>query len=229
MHLSGASSANTNYDVYIYNTGTAVSPTLAVEYVAWTNDTTPPTRGTQDGVLVKNGAPDRRLLGVVRTTSAGNSIIDLGGVITGANSANYPKVYLANLYNLYDASAVYFFGNSWNVTTSGWSVAPSSVYATAPRVSFVQAGSTLVTAFLDIYSNHSGSSILYVAPGIDSTSTPPSDAFYGETNSTNGTVGSQWARALAQGKHDIYYLYQQSGSNTVNEHAAHGSIVTMKV
>ena len=93
----------------------------------------------------------------------------------------------------------------------------------------MQADSTLVTAFLDIYSNHSGSSILYVAPGIDSTVEPPDDAFYGETNSTNGTVGSQWARALAQGKHDIYYLYKQSGSNTVNEHEAHGSIVTMKV
>jgi len=232
--LSGAGSANTNYDVYIYNTGTAVSPTLAVEYVAWTNDTTPPTRSTQDGVLVKNGAPDRRLLGVVRTTSAGNSIIDLGGVITGANSANYPKVYLANLYNLYDASAVYFFGNSWTTPTAGaWAVPPSSVYTTAPRISFVQAGNTLVTAFLDIYSNDpTEGSITYIAPGIDSSTTPPVDAFYGEGMGNNQTVGSQWARALPQGKHDIYYLYKLfggSGTNIINEHAAHGTIVVVKV
>jgi hypothetical protein len=232
--LSGAGSANTNYDVYIYNTGTAVSPTLAVEYVAWTNDTTPPTRSTQDGVLVKNGAPDRRLLGVVRTTSAGNSIIDLGGVITGANSANYPKVYLANLYNLYDASAVYFFGNSWTTPTAGaWAVPPSSVYATAPRISFVQAGNTLVTAFLDIYGNDpTEGSITYIAPGIDSSTTPPVDAFYGEAMGNNQTTGSQWARALSQGKHDIYYLYKLfngSGTNIINEHAAHGTIVVVKV
>ena len=227
--LAGASSANTNYDIYVYNTGTAVSPTLAVEYVAWTNDTTPPTRATQNGVLVKNGAPDRRLMGVVRTTSAGNSIIDLGGTINGANSADYPRLYLANLYNLYDTSAVYFFGNPWDAVTSGWSVVPASVYPTAPRISFVQASNTLVTAFLDIYSNHVGNSVLYVAPGIDSTS-PPSDAFYGETDSNNGTVGSQWARALSEGMHDIYYLYQQyQHSNTVNEHAAHGSIVVVKI
>ena len=44
------------------------------------------------------------------------------------------------------------------------------------------------------------------APGIDTTSTPPADAFYGETIGMNDTVGSQWARALSEGKHDIYYL-----------------------
>ena len=238
--LASASSANTNYDIYLYNSGTTLSPTLAVEYVAWTNDTTPPTRGSQDGVIVRNNNPARRLIGVVRTTSAGTSTIDLGGIIVGANSANFPKIYLANLYNLYDARAAYFFGDSWTTGTAGWSSPPSSVYATAPRISFVQASNTLVTAFLDIYSNYTGEnfptaySICYVAPGIDTASGPPSDAFYGETVGMNDTVGSQWSRALSQGKHEIFYLYQllYAGgitTNAVNEHPAHGSIVTVKV
>jgi len=237
--LSAANTPNQNYDVYLYNSGTVASPVLAIDFAAWSNDTTPPARTNQDGVLCKNNNAERRLVGVLRTTSAGTSTIDLGGTITGANSANFPKIYLANLYNTYDARAVYFFGTSWTTVTSGWSVVPAAVYATTPRISFVQASDTLVTAFLDIYSNYSGEnfptaySVCYVAPGIDTTSAPPADAFYGETIGMNDTAGSQWARALSQGKHDIYYLYQLGATagitNTVNEHPAHGTIVTIKV
>lgn len=235
--LSPASTANTNYDIYLYNTGTAFNPTLAVEYVAWPGATTPPTRGSQDGVIVRNGNPARRLIGVVRTTSAGTSTIDLGGTIPGSGSADFPKMYLSNLFNLYDARAVYFFGSSWDENVGGWKTPPASVYPTAPRVSWVQASETLTTAFLDIYNNWTnfsvgagGGPIAYVAPGIDTTSGPPADAFYGETQYNNTTAGSQWARALSQGKHDIYYLHQQfNGSSTINEHAAHGMIVTVKL
>ena len=235
--LAAANAANTNYDIYIYNNGTTLSPSLAVEYVAWQNDTTPPTRGTQDGVTVRSGNPSRRLIGVVRTTSAGTSTIDLGGVITGANSANYPRVYLANLFNLYDARAVYFFGSSWNdvVSENPWRLPPSSVYSVAPRVSWVQASESLATAFLDIYNNttaagntYSGATA-YIAPGIDSTTTPPDDALYGEISSDNSTAGSQWARSLSAGKHDIYYLHKQSAASVINEHASHGTIAIIKV
>jgi hypothetical protein len=75
-------------------------------------------------------------------------------------------------------------------------------------------------------------SVCYVAPGIDSVSSPPDDAFYGETIGMNDTVGSQWARTLSSGMHDIYYLYKMAlngvASNAVNEHAAHGMIITTK-
>lgn len=240
--LAAANSANTNYDVYIYNSGTALSPSLAVEYVAWQNDTTPPTRGVQDGVIVRNNNPGRRLIGVVRTTSAGTSTIDLGGVIAGANSPNYPRVYLANLFNLYNARAVYFFGTAWNVEATGWAPVPASVYATAPRISWVQAADTTVLAFLDLYNNPTGGGnterdgcIAYVAPGIDALA-PPDDAFYGEVQYDNQTAGSQWSRALTAGKHDIYYLYKQFSSGTgngalslINEHPAHGMIVNFLV
>jgi hypothetical protein len=232
--MSGASLANTNYDIYLYNSGTALSPTLAVEFVAWSNSTSPPTRGSQDGVLVRNGNPARRLIGVVRTTTAGTSTVDLGGGILGANSESFPKIYLANLYNLYDSRAVYFFSNSWTTATETWSVVPSSVYPTAPRISWVQAGDTLVTAFLDIYNNWNGEQtgqgpISYVAPGVDSSTSPAADAFYGEVRYADSTAGSQWARALSGGKHDIYYLYKSfAGNALLNEHPAHGMIVIVK-
>ena len=247
--LAAASSANTNYDVYLYNDlangGTTLNPLLKVDFVAWPGNNTPPTRGNQDGVPVKNGNPARRLVGVLRTTTAGTSTIDLGGAISGANSANFPKIYLSNLFNLYDARATYFFanGSSWDAPTSvgsepgPWATPPTSVFPTNPKISFVQASETLVTAFLDIYNNPPDNPVIaYVAPGIDTTSGPPSDAFYGECQTNNTTAGSQWARSMNPGLHEIFYLYRQFSFNpgttpavsVINEHEAHGMIVTIK-
>lgn len=225
--LAPCNLSNTNYDVYVYNSGTPALPALNVNFVAWSGNLVPPNRLVQNGIVCKAGTPTHRFVGVVRTTSPGTSTIDLGGVIPSSGNANYPKIYLANFYNLYDTSSRYFFGSSWDTPGASWSTTPSG-YTMHPRISYVSAGSNLATAFLDIYSNHSGGSTLYVAPGIDTTSGPPADAFYGETDSANGTAGSQWSRSLSPGLHEIYYLYQQSGSNVVNEHPAHGMILITK-
>ncbi len=130
---------------------------------------------------------------------------------------------------------MYFFGTSWTHVYSTLSPPPTSVYATNPRISFVQGRETLVTAFLDIYNNWVGAqtvgngSITYVAPGIDSTTTQPDDAFYGEQSYNNSTAGSQWARALSEGLHEIFYLHKVlNAQSVVNEHPAHGMIVTIK-
>lgn len=225
--------ANANYDIYVYNSGTATAPALKLDFVAWSAERTPPPRLLQDGVLTKNNKPDYRFMGVIRTTGAGQSIVDLGGVIAAANQANYPRMFLANRYNLYDVRTRYFFGTGWNApNTSTWSVPPPYA-ANPPRCAVLQASSTLVTAFLDIYGNHAAqtsNSIAYVAPGINSTSGPPDDAFYGETQSDNATAGSQWAQSLGEGLNSIYYLFRQlnSGSNNINEHASHGMIVISK-
>lgn len=257
--MSSASSANTNYDIYLYNNGTALSPVLAVEFVAWNSSTSPPARGSQDGVIVRNGNPARRLVGVVRTTTAGTSTIDLGGTIYGdaapenPKSSSFPRIYLANYYNIYDARACYFFGTGWNVQTGGWEPAPASIYSTTPRISWVQAGETLVTAFLDIYNNPFSAgnikidgAIAYVAPGINNSSDPPNDAFFGECMYDNATATSQWSRSasssdpdtsspLRLGLNEIYYLYQQfpgaggDGKSLINEHPRHGMIVNVKV
>ena len=237
LSLAGCSSPETTYDVYLYNSGTANAPALAVDYAPWGSQMAPPIRTLKDGVFCKNGKPERRLVGVVHTTAAGTSVVDLGGTIAGGNSANYPRINIANLYNRYSASMRYFFGSQWNTpNTQQWAVPPASIYPTAPRCSWVQGAAFLATTFLDIYGNSmettiNTSTIAYVAPGIDSMTTPPADAFYGETQANNQTSGSQWARSLPGGKHDIYYLYRQLGgqNNLINEHPGHGMIVIVEV
>ena len=262
--------ADTQYDIYLHNTGTVTDQVLAVDYVAWGSFTSPPAREEKNGIICKAGDVTRRFVGVVRTTTAGTSEMSLGGVIYGDNdptpgapkSASYPKLYLSNLYNKYDARMVYFFGGPWGTESPTWTTVPSADftqtygtgsdgwspgdpktrnyygYVNAPRVSFVQASDTLVTAYLDMYNNWPATpedptyrgAIAYVAPGIDSTGGPPNDAFYGESQGDNLTSGSQWARALSAGSHDLYYLYRMFGGNgaVLNEHANHGMIVVVK-
>ena len=244
--LAPASSPSTLYDVYLYNANAAnplLAPNIQVEFVAWSNSQTPPSRATQNGILCKLGDPARRFVAVMRTTTAGASRVSLGGAIYGTSSADYPRLYLANVYNLYDARATYFFGNSWNVPASFiWQLVPSSVYPVAPRISFVQTGKSLVTCFLDIYNNPgeaqpgvtSPVSLAYVAPGlnldiVNGPIEPVYDAFYGETQGDNQTTGSQWARALTPGLHDVYYLYKQGSASIINEHLNHGMIAIVKI
>jgi hypothetical protein len=231
--LSGTA-ASAIYDIYVYNSGTVQNPVLAVDFGAWVDANTPPQRTLKDGILCKSGTPERRLVGIIKTTSAGNSTISLGGVVTAPGDDAFPKLYLANLYNLYDARGVFFFGTSWNaVSWPNWSLPPN--YGVNARVSFIQASSTLVTAFLDLYNNPDSAgnaaagSIGYVAPGINDGSNPPDDAFYGEAQYSNTTAGSQWARSLPPGEHNIYYLYKQSGASLTNEHPNHGMIVIVKI
>jgi hypothetical protein len=192
----------------------------------------------QDGVLVRSGLPNQRLVAVVRTTIAGTSTYDLGGLITGPDSINYPKLYLSNLYNKFDASARYFFGTSWTAPT-GTSLGPppTSVYAINPRIEWVQAESTLATTYMDIYNNYgaigSTAVVAYVAAGVDST-TYTGEASQGEMGADNSTATTYWAQSLNEGSHSIYYLFAAiggaPGSQTIiNEHPYHGIITTCKV
>lgn len=62
----GSDAADTNYDVFAYISSSAV----AVERVAWTNDTTRAVPiSLEEGVLVKTGDATRRYLGTYRTTA----------------------------------------------------------------------------------------------------------------------------------------------------------------
>jgi hypothetical protein len=65
-----ALNANTNYDIFAYdNTGA-----VALEALAWTNDTTRATAlTTLNGIYVKSGATSRRYLGTIRTVAAGQT------------------------------------------------------------------------------------------------------------------------------------------------------------
>ena len=219
--------ANSLYDIYIWNSGTISEPVLAIDFAGWAGAVTPPARGSKDGILHKLGDVRKRFVGVIHTTGAGQSEISLGTTYV-AGSPGFPKIYLANLYNLYDARAVFFFETGWNLGPAPgvWKRPPNY----DARVSFVQASSTLVTAFLDIYNNESGGEIgvAYVAAGVDALA-PAEDTFFGEVQTTNTTANSQFCRSMAPGLHNLYYLYSQHDNSLINEHPRHGIIATMKV
>lgn len=65
LNLTGLT-ANTNYDVFIYNN----SGIATMELTAWASDTARATTLVrQDGILVRSGASTRRYVGTIRTTS----------------------------------------------------------------------------------------------------------------------------------------------------------------
>jgi hypothetical protein len=90
--------ANTNYDVYLsYNN---ITNSFEVNFVAWTTHlegSTPPATGVQDGVLVKSDDFSNRLIGCLRTTSAGQTQVSFGR--TPAVGGSHPKIFVWNLYN----------------------------------------------------------------------------------------------------------------------------------
>lgn len=77
--------ASTPFDVFAFNN----SGVVALESLAWTNDTTRATALVlQDGVLVKSGATTRRYLGSFRTTTT-----------IGQTEESFAKRYVSNYYN----------------------------------------------------------------------------------------------------------------------------------
>ena len=95
------------YDVFAYSNAGVV----ALEVLAWTNDTTRATALTlQDGVLVKTGATTRRYIGSFRTT----------GTI-GQTEDSKAKRYVWNMYNRRSRfMQVLESTDSWTYTTDTW-------------------------------------------------------------------------------------------------------------
>jgi len=88
LSLSGYT-ASKPYDIWLYNSGTDTSPTLALASTVWTNDTTRATALVlQDGVWVKTGALGYRYLGTIRTTAT-----------TGQCEDSVTKRFVWNAYN----------------------------------------------------------------------------------------------------------------------------------
>ncbi|MGA0708575.1 MAG: hypothetical protein ACO3Q7_10910, partial [Steroidobacteraceae bacterium] len=209
-----------NYDIYLYNAGGTTSPSFQLDLVAWSADRTPPTRGVKDGVLVKDGAPARRYMGVIRIDAQGRSRMNLGGTLSGAQSANYPKAWLANFYNPYETRLIYFFSNSWP-SDNTWSLStpPTSVYPTPPRLSWVQAENVLTRAYLSIYNDPASGVPLnqiyttnpignvYVAASLNKTSlgaySESSEAFTAETQAPNTTVIAPFSSVTPAGFHEL--------------------------
>jgi len=91
--ISVPSTTNQMYDIWAYNN----AGTLALELLAWTNDTTRATAlNVQDRVYVKNGDASRRYIGSFRTTG-----------VSGQTEDSVSKRYLWNYYNRKNRKLLY--------------------------------------------------------------------------------------------------------------------------
>ena len=170
--------------------------------------------------------------------------MNLGGAISGAQSARYPKAWLSNFYNPVEARLTFFFTNGWQ-TANQWDMAvpPSSVYPVAPRLSWVQAEDTLTRAYVSIYNDpipgtslsqiYTSSPIgnVYVMAGLNSTTIESADAFTAETQAPNTTVVAPFASTTPSGFHELYYLWlvRPGGNSVVNQHPRQGLMGFVKV
>lgn len=142
LALSGLS-ANTNYDVYAASSN---STTATLSTVVWTNDTTPPTRGTQDGHLIINGDATKLLVGSFRAVDA-------------THTADTPgSRWVSNIYN---AAPRNLFAQdptgSWTYASTAWQAADANTADGQGRVSILQAVSTTP---IDFHSFCRGSSLI---------------------------------------------------------------------
>jgi len=129
LSLSGLT-ANTNYDIFI------VDGTLALEAVAWSNDTTRATALVlQDGIYVKSGATTRRYLGTIRITGS-----------TGQTEDSEASRFVWNYYNR-------VLRSMWeqDPATSGWVYSTNSYrYANGNSANVVKFVIGLIEDICDI-------------------------------------------------------------------------------
>jgi len=241
--------ANTNFDIYLLNNGTPSSPSLIAEFVPWVNNLTPPSRFLFDGVYVKGTSDServKRLMGSIRTTSAGTSEFSLGGVITPAippESTFFPKLYLHNLYNQLETTARYDFNGGWdeeNTPGVDWLHPPN--YGAQSKISMLFTTSQLVSAAASIYTNatfgraYVGMALNTDPPGINGVPSP--DVSYGTAPEINGVDMStlaKWAKVTHAGLAELFYVYRYKVTDTggieanVNEHAGHGIVLQTKM
>jgi len=159
--LSVAVPATTSqmYDVFLFDN----AGTLALELLAWTNDTTRATAlVTQDGVLCKTAALTRRYLGSLRTTT-----------VSGQTEDSATKRYVWNMYNRVARMLLRKESTaSWTWATASWHQANA---AAANQVAFViGVNESVVDATVIGVGQQVAVTALSagVAFGLDSTTTP---------------------------------------------------------
>ena len=236
--LGAMSAANTNYDVYVYNDGTVDVPILNVDYVSWSGDNTPPTRGTKDGITVKQGQDTHRWMGTVRTTSAGTSGYDLGGLVTSSDKSVTPYCFIANSDSLYEVNLTYVFGTSWSGVSrppgaSGWGCPSAYLGGDAltehPQINFLTVTDDPVTCNHSVQSNggnYAASNLGFDLPDdvLTTNNAPGSggeqkNSFNIWTNFTYSTTQASGGtgilrRAVYPGRHKITYWFDSCGGVT---------------
>lgn len=176
--LSVPATTSTMYDVFI------VDSTLALEAVAWTNDTTRATALVyQNGVLVKSGAVTRRYLGSFRTTA-----------VSGQTEDSDNKRYIWNCYNRVQRNVkAVDTTTSWTYTTATWREEDNNSTLGVSRVGIVRG---LDEDVVDINvvvpcSNNAANSFSYNGAGVGLTSSTVNSAqAFGTVNGIGNSNGN---------------------------------------
>jgi hypothetical protein len=212
----GGLSASTVYDIYVKS---ASSTTVTLSSVAWSGLNSPPTRGTQDGRLTKNGDATSLLVGTIYLN--GSSQVTDNTATRGIN----------NLYNQIPRA---LFANdsttSWTYGTATIRAANSNTTDGTGRFSFVQ---TLANAAFDVTSfcaaNSSGNTAS-IGIGLDSTSAYSSAGLF-QISGVIVVMCTYAPSALSAGYHYLQRLEYATASttfyNTLNQSGGNGMSTTV--
>lgn len=194
---------NQMYDIFAYDNAGA----LALEALAWTNDTTRATALVmQDGVLVKSGATTRRYLGSFRTTG-----------VAGQTEDSMAKRYVWNYCNrVQRAMRVVEATDNWTYTTTTFRQANNSA---ANQLDFVRGlDEDAVTAEVLANVANTNPCNVVVGIGVDSSTVQGATAFNQFTLATSGYMNP--VRAVYEGypgvgRHYLAWLeYSQAAGTT---------------
>ena len=191
----------TPFDVFIYDN----SGTLTLETANWTNASTRATAlTTQNGVYVKTGATTRRYLGTCCTTS-----------VSGRTEDSYLNRLVWNYTNrVRRPQKVTDATNSWNYTLATWRQANGSSANQFTNVTGVAEDAQTI----EVWSDSSNASAVYVAVGIGIDSTSANSAqIYGGYNGGSGVHSALYANYTdipAAGLHTFAWLEISQASGT---------------
>jgi hypothetical protein len=201
----GTKTSGKNYDVFGYLS----SGSLALEDLAWTNDSTRATAITlQDGRYCKSGDKTRLYLGTYRTTST--TTTEDSGRNTSPSVGG--KRFLYNHYNQADRWIGVHEDSSWNYSTATWRQAAGNA---GNQVECVVGTPAPYTASVHSYCTSTSAANVAVAIGVDQT-TPPEWPGYGTGMPANAglAVETDIGGILGAGYHYIAWLEIGFGSGT---------------
>lgn len=202
--------ANTNYDVFVYDS----AGTTTLELVAWTNDTTRATGIVlQDGVYVKSGTATHRYLGSVRSGSGLYSAAIVDSAVCGTHVGRY----LWNYYNRIDLNMFTLeVTDNWTYSTATWRQANGNANNQLEFIIGVSENAVSVDA-LGLATN-SGSTLraVYTGIGVDVTNANSANLYDSQNVSdTLGQFGHASYKGLpGVGRHFITWLEKGAGSDT---------------
>jgi hypothetical protein len=209
--------ASRPYDVFVYNSGTAVAPVPALSLLAWTNATTRATGITRlNGRWVKSGGTTYRYVGTVYINSSG-----------GQTDDTVAKRYVYNEYHQVERAF------RVSDTTDSWSYATATIRqanAAAGNKVEVFVGNTGHLIEVQVVATALAGTADYIAKiaiGEDSTTAAVAGSVYGIMKQSStavshvGTMVASYRGYVPLGYH--YYAWLESASNTTTFYGDNGT------